>query len=230
MPRRPLIGLLLALALVGVPTAAAGGPFDQIVGVGARGAWRAVRLEPTGSRSDAALSGTAAPAPQGGYVRVYPFVGYLPAVPGRYYPGSQVLCLYWREPVSNCSRLTSTGKALLSPFASLPLREVPPTQPIAVRYGPHLLRYADGNIFAALELALERPSVASSEPPNGIGLAVTWHGPRASLRPPKLSLTPSGVYSSHRLFRLTRGPWCYLAGNLPDASASIIEATTRICR
>jgi hypothetical protein len=230
MPRRLLIALLVALALVCVPSAAAGGPFERIVGVGAHGAWRAVSLNQTGSRSDTALSGTAARVPRGGYVRICPFTGDLPAIPGRYYPGTQVLCLYWREPVSNCSRLTAAGTTLLSPFVSLALRQLPPTAPVAVRYGSRLLRYADGNIFAALELALERlPLAPSPTPPNGVKLAVTWHGPIASRLPGKLLLTATGVYTSRRLFPLQRGPWCYLAENLPDASVSLIEATARVC-
>jgi hypothetical protein len=228
--RRLLITLLVALALVFIPGAAAGGAFERIVGVGAHGSWRAIALNQTGARSDAALSGTAAPVPRGGYVRIYPFIGALPAIPGRYYPASQVLCLYRREPVSNCSRLTAAGKTLLSPFASLPLRQLPPTAPVAVRYRSRLLRYANGNIFAALELALERPALSrSTPPPDDIKLGVTWRGPRASRLPGNFFLTPTGVYTSRRLFPLQRGPWCYLAENLPDASASLIEATSRIC-
>jgi hypothetical protein len=229
--RRFLITSVVALALVSVPGATAGGAFDRIVGVGAHGVWRAISLEQTGSRSEAALSGTAAAAPRGGYVRVYPFIGGLPAIPGRFYPASHVLCLYWREPVSNCSRLTAAGMRLLSPFVSLPLRQLRPTAPVAVRYRSRLLRYANGNIFVALELALERPALAwSKRPPYAVKLGVTWRGPRASRLPRDLFLTPTGVYRSHRLFRLQRGPWCYLVGNLPNVSASLIEATNRVCR
>src|SRR5256886_9048192 len=101
-------------------------------------------------RSDAAFSGSAVAVPRGGYVRVYPFIGGLPAIPGRYYTASHVLCLYWHEPVSNCSRLSANGVTLLSPFVSLPLRHLAPTAPVAVRYRSRLLRHANGNIFAAL--------------------------------------------------------------------------------
>jgi hypothetical protein len=227
---RVLITVLVSLALVAVPGAIAGGAFERIVGVGAHGASRAISLSQTGTRSDVALSGDATGVPRGGYVRVYPFIGGLPAIPGRYYPASHVLCLYWHEPVSNCSRLTAAGMTLLSTFNSLPLRQLPPTEPVAVRYRSRLLRYANGNIFAALELALERPALARSlAPPDAIKLGVTWRGPRASRRPGRLFLAPTGVYTSHRLFPLRHGPWCYLAENLPHASASLIGATTRIC-
>jgi hypothetical protein len=228
--RRLLITLIVAVALIFIPGAAAGGAFERIVGVGAHGAWRAISLNQTGARSETALGGTAAAVPRGGYVRIYPFIGALPAIPGRYYPRSRVICLYWHEPVSNCSRLTAAGMTLLSPFASLPLRRLAPTAPVAVRYRSRLLRYANGNIFAALELALERPALAQSpRPSDAIRLRVSWRGPWASRLPGSLFLTPTGVYMSRRLFPLQRGPWCYLAGNLPDASASLIQATSRVC-
>ncbi len=229
--RRLLVSLVAVLALVSVGGATAGGPFQRIVGVGANGAWRAISLQRSGVRSDAALSGAAVPVPRGGYVRIYPSIGGLPGVPGRYYAAAHVLCLYWHEPVSNCSRLGDAGIRLLSPLARLPLRLLAPTVPVAVRYRSHLLRYADGNIFAALELALERPAlVRSSVPRDAIRLAVTWHGPEAARMPLDLALTPSGVYTGNRLFVLPRGPWCYLAANLPDPSALQIEAANRVCR
>jgi hypothetical protein len=142
-----------------------------------------------------------------------------------------LLCLYWNEPVSNCSRLGAAGVRLLAPLAGLPLLYAAPTTPVAVRYRSRLLRYADGNIFAALELALERPPLFRSLlPPNAIALTVVWRGPNATRRPSQLFLTPAGVYAPKHLFPLQRGPWCYLAVNLPAASASLIEATTRICK
>lgn len=218
-------------AFVSVPGAVAGGSFERIVGVGANGAWTAINLNRTGPRSDAVLGGRRAVAvPSGGYVRTYPFIGGLPAIPGRFYPAAHVLCLYWHEPASNCSRLDPAGTRLLAPLARLPLRRQAPTTPIAVRYRSRLLRYADGNIFAALELALERHAQArSSMPRNAIALTVTWRGPDAAFRPHQLFLTPIGVYTQTRLFPLQRGPWCYLSGGLPNASASLIEATPRVC-
>jgi hypothetical protein len=231
MTQRIFIVLLLAAAVVFVQGAKAGGAFERVVGVGADGEWRTIALDRSGPRSESVLSGRAVAVPTGGYVRVYPFTGGLPAVPGRFYPAARVLCLYWHEPVSNCSRLGDAGMRLLSRLDRLPLLERPPTAPVAVRYRSHVLRYADGNIFAALELALERRGLArTSLPPHAIALRVSWRGPSASDRPGRLFMTPTGVYASHRLFPLERGPWCYLAANLPDASAALIEGTARVCR
>jgi hypothetical protein len=228
--QRPLTAVIATAAFVSVPGAVAGGPFARIVGVGANGAWDAIKLDQTGPRSDSALGGKAIAVPSGGYVRVYPLIGGLPGIPGRFYPAAHVLCLYWREPVSSCSRLGGAGNSVLAPFAALPLRHGAPTSPVAVRYRSRVLRYADGNIFAALELALERHALRrSSTPRNAIALTVTWRGPDAAHRPRKLFLTPVGAYTSKRLFPLQRGPWCYLAGNLKDASFNLIAAIARMC-
>jgi hypothetical protein len=222
--------IFITAAFFSVPAAVAGGSFERIVGVGANGGWAAIKLNQTGPRSESVFGGRAVTVPAGGYVRIYPFIGGLPAIPGRFYPAAHVLCLYWHEPASNCSRLGADGTMLLARFAGLPLRRRVPTTPVAVRYRSHLLRYADGNIFAALELALERHALSrSSVPPNAIALTVNWRGPDIASRPRQLFLTPVGVYTPSHLFPLQRGPWCYLANNLPNASASLIEVTTRIC-
>jgi hypothetical protein len=224
-----LIGATVVVALSSVSRGIAGGSFERVVGVGARGASAVIQLNQTGPRSDSNLGGAAVAVPTGGYVRVYPFIGGLPAIPGRFYPAAHVLCLYWQQPVSNCSRLNPAGRRLLAPLVSLPLRYQPPTVPVAVRYSG-LLRYANGNIFAALELAVERPPLfRRSVPADSLALMVTWLGPSAGQRPHQLFLTPVGVYVSKRLFPLRRGPWCYLADNLNNASASLIEAVTRVC-
>jgi hypothetical protein len=233
MHARLLIALIGYVALAGVPDASAGGSFERIVGVGANGGSRVIELEQSGPQSDSALGGPAVAVPRSGYVRLYPFIGGLPAVPGRFYPADHVLCLYWHEPASNCWRLRRAGQQLLAPLAKLPVWHRAPTTPVGVSYRSHLLPYADGNIFAALELALERPWVRdTSAPPDGVELTVTWHGPTAVSRPRRLLLTPTGVYTPGRLFPLQRGPWCDLAGRLSDeksASALLIEAVTRDC-
>lgn len=226
--------LLLAIGLTVLSSArgaSAGGSFERIVAVGADGASRSVTLSQSGPRSEAAFQGSPVAVPAGGYVRLYPWIGWLPAIPGRYYPRAQVLCLYWHEPVSNCVRLSAAGRHLLLPFAALRLRTVAPTTVVAVRYRSHLLRFADGNVFAALELALERPPYAAAAPPaNAVRLTVRWRGPGASRMPATLWLAPNGVYATGQRYNLPQGPWCYLAGNLPDPTADLIEATARVCR
>jgi hypothetical protein len=214
-------------ALVAPLSGLAGGSFERIVGVGAGGAWSAIELD----RSDAVLRGAPVKVPAGGYVRVYPMIGDLPAVPGRFYVHEHVLCLYWREPASNCSRLGADGARLFAPFAHLPLRHGRPTAIVDVSYRSRTLRYANGNIFAALELALERPARAvASARSNAVPLTVRWSGPESARLPRKLYLTPAGVYRAKRLFPLARGPWCYLVENLPNAPAPLVEATAHLCR
>lgn len=231
MPQHFVWLVLMALALGATEGAQAGGSFERIVGVGANGSSAVIKLEQTGPRSDSTLNGRPVPVPKGGYLRLYPFSGELPAIPGRLYPASNVLCLYWHEPASNCLRLSSAGSRLLAPLASLPLRRSPPTVPTEVRYRSHVLQYADGNIFAALEMAFERRSHAvPSAPADAVALAVTWRGPAARERPRAIMLTPLGAYTHGRLSPLQRAVWCYLAGNLPAnlEPPSLIEAAANM--
>src|SRR6266581_1072982 len=96
MKRRMLVGCIVIGAIVGMALTSAsrgvtGGSFERVVGVGARGASAVIKLNQTGSRSDSNLGGAAVAVPAGGYVRVYPFIGGLPAIPGRFYPVEHVL-------------------------------------------------------------------------------------------------------------------------------------------
>jgi hypothetical protein len=217
----------------GAVACGAGGASEQIVAVGANGQTELLALRQTGPRSESALAGTPVPVPTTRYIRIYPFIGQLPAIPGRFYPHEGVLCLYWHEPASNCVRLTGAGLRLLAPLTSLKPKKEPPTVPVRVSVRSHVLRYADGNIFAALELAAEERSARRrTAPADGIKLTVSWRGPAAAKRARRLILSPHGVYARGRLAPLPRGVWCYLAWNLPDAvtSAALIETTSRICR
>jgi hypothetical protein len=214
------VGVVLAAA----SPAGAGGSFERIIGVGANGNSLEIALRPTGPRSESMLAGPPVPVPRGGFVRLYPLIGGLPADPGRYYRPSHVLCLYWHEPVSGCMRLGRPGIDLLSQFDSLPLRHLAPTMPVEVDYRSHRLRYANGNVFAALELAFERRRVVRRTAPRcAIRLTVQWKGPRAPERPSTLWLAPGGVYVRHRFSRLPRGTWSYLAANLPHEARALPE-------
>jgi hypothetical protein len=230
--RRPLALAATVLAFLLVSSSSlAGGSFERIVGVGARGVTRTIALRANGPRSDSVLYGRAVAVPAGAYVRLYPFIGDLPAVPGRFYPAAGVVCLYWHEPASNCMRLGSDGRSLLRAFASLPLRRERPTTVVAVWWRGSLMRRADGNVFAALELALERRPVArSARPHDAVALKVRWRGPRRKERPARLLLAPRGVYVAGRLYPLPREIWCFVGGGLSAAPASLVEATTRRCR
>ena len=214
-----VLGLSISLALGGA--ARAGGPFEQLVGVGADAHWRTIRLAPTGARSDAALfrGGERVPVPRSGYVRLFPVIGGLPGIPGRYYPG-RALCLGWHDPVDlDCRRLGPAASHLLRPFEALPLRTLRPTVAVEVRHRSRVLRYADGNVFAALELALDRrPKCCPAPPRAAVPLEVRWRGPAAAKRPREVRLGPQGVYARGRLYPLGRGVSSYVAINLPPRS------------
>lgn len=224
------ISLVAGAAFVIASPASAGGSFEQIVGVGANGRSQTIQLRQTGLRSEAVLTGSKTGVPRGGFVRLYPMIGELPADPGRFYPVAHVLCLYWSEPASNCRHLGAAGIRLLLPFAKLPLRYREPTAPVEVRYRNRRLRYANGNIYAALELASERSATRrASPPPHSIQLEVRWEGPQARRRPSTVWLAPHGVYTPRRFSRLPLGSWCYLTFNLPHPSAALLEANNRLC-
>jgi hypothetical protein len=225
---RTLAALVVAAGAV-VPAASAGGSFERVVGVGSNGRSAVITFQ-AGS-ADEVFAGKPTAVPTGRYVRIYPFVGDLPAIPGRFYPSARVVCLYWHEPASGCSTLGADAREVLAPLTRLARFGEAPTVVVAVSRRGRLLPYADGNVFAALELALERPAIRRpTSPPNGITLAIRWQGPQAGSMPRELTLTPIGAYGAGRLHPLGRGPWCFLAGHLRGAPAELIEATARICR
>lgn len=212
-PAAVLAAILLA------PAAQAGGPFERIVAVGAGGGSSTIELSPSGPRSEAALSGVAVNAPAGGYVRLYSFIGPLPAEPGRFYPASHVTCITWKSAPLGCVRLGNAGLRLLEPAGRLPLRHDGLTAPISVSFAGHVLPYANGNIFAAFELAFELPPAAAVQPvrsDDAVPLSVVWRGPAAHSRPQALLLTPTGIVANGVLRPLGRGIWCYLSVNIPD--------------
>lgn len=210
--------LLAVLLAVASGVARAGGPFERVIGVGGHGRWGVIELAPTGPRSDRSLfrDRPRARAPRAGYVRLFPILGGLPGIPGRFYPRGHILCLGWHEPAVDCRRLPAEGMRLLSPFARLPLRTALPTVVTAVRHDSGLPRYADGNVFAALELALDRRATCCARAPAAaVSLAVAWRGPTASIRPHRVRLGPRGVYVRRRLYPLPTGVWRYVVANLP---------------
>jgi len=94
---------------------------------------------------------------------------------------------------------------------------VRPTVAVEVRHRSRVLRFADGNVFAALELALDRrPVCCSLAPRDAVRLGVVWRGPGAAARPRQLALGPRGVSTGGRLYPLPVGVWCYVVINLPE--------------
>jgi hypothetical protein len=122
-----LVAIALVAAMAAPATGHAGGPFEQIVGIGARAQSTQLKLAASGTRSEDSLRGRRTHAPGVGYVRIYTLIGGLPGIPGRYYPMTGVLCLSWNEQPSNCAKLESPGRRLLAPLARLSRLHRPPT-------------------------------------------------------------------------------------------------------
>ena len=224
MRRSTLLGFAWVVAIVsafGIAGSAprnadAGGPFTRLIGVGEDGEWREIRLAAKGLQSDASLfrGGTPLALPEGGHVRLFPTIGGLPGIPGRYYPAERVLCWSWRQPDRDCWRANGTAVRLLAPLASLPRWEHAPTVLAELRYGGRLVRPALANLRVALELAFDRRGVAAAKvPASALRFTGRWRGPQAALRPHRFALGPLGVYSGGLLHRLESGAWAFASAN-----------------
>lgn len=225
--------LLVALGLAGsaAPPAGAGGPFQLLIGVGPGGEEGAIRLAPSGQRSDASLfaGGGRVARPRGGYVRLFPTIGGLPGIPGRYYPAARVLCWSWRQPDRDCWRANATAVRLLAPLADLARRGQEPTVVAELRYQGRRVRLALANLLVGLELALgRRPTPAERPPSKAIRFAARWRGPLASLRPRRFALAPNGVYAGRFRYPLERGVWAFANANrLAGATTAGLTAPAR---
>ena len=220
-PRRCLpwlFALTLMVAFAAPPPGYAGGPFEQIVGVGAAGQWTRLKLAPSGPRSEDSLSGHSTRASGVGYVRIYTLIGRLPGLPGRYYPATGVLCLSWREPPSNCQQLQPGGRRLLAPLARLARFRRAPTRLVRVMPAVGALRTT--NVHLGLELALARRPVprAQTPRPGALTLTLIWRGPAADQRPRRVLLDARGVWASGHLYPAPGGVWPYIAANAPPQS------------
>jgi hypothetical protein len=206
------------------PPGYAGGPFEQIVGVGAAGQWTRLKLAPRGPRSEDTLSGRSTRASGVGYVGVYTLIGGLPGIPGRFYPATGVLCLSWGELPSNCQQLQSGGRRLLAPLSRLARFHRAPTQLVGVKPAAGVLRTR--NVHLGLQLALARRPVPRSQPPPPGALALTliWHGPDAAQRPRRALLDARGIWASGHLYPAPRGVWPYIAANATGPRGSLIIA------
>ena len=207
-----------------MPPANAGGPFEQLIGVGTGGTSIVVRLARSGPRSDASLfaGGRRIAVPTGRYVRLFPSIRGLPAIPGRYYPARRVLCWSRQQPDRDCWRASATAVRLLAPLERLPRRGAEPTVLAELRFQRRRVRPALANLVVALELAFERGSVpAGAVPARAIRFSGRWRGPAAARRPGRFALGPAGVYARGLLYRLDRGVWSFAAANgLSGATAA----------
>jgi hypothetical protein len=223
-----LVAIALVAAMAAPATGYAGGPFEQIVGIGARAQSTQLKLAPSGTRSEDSLRGRRTHAPGVGYVRIYTLIGGLPGIPGRYYPTTGVLCLSWNEQPANCTKLESPGRRLLAPLARLSRLHRPPTRLVGVTPATGVLRTA--NVHLGLELALARHPSANAQPPSPGALALTlnWRGPDANQRPEHVRLDARGVWAQGHLYPTPHGVWAYIAGNAPPhTTAGTTKPATR---
>lgn len=210
------IGSAFGVAGAAPRSADAGGPFARLIGVGEEGEWREIRLAAKGPQSDASLfrGGRRMALPTSGYVRLFPTIGGLPGIPGRYYPADHVLCWSRRQPDRDCWRANATAVRLLSPLASLRRRRQTPTVLAELRHRGQLVRPALANLRVGLELGFARRGVpAATIPPTALRFTGRWRGPEAGLRPRRFALGPLGVYSGGLLHRLGRGVWGFAYAN-----------------
>ena len=228
------VAFLAAIGLAGsaAPTAGAGGPFERMIAVGTDGSWRAIRLAPSGPRGDASLlaGGRQVARGAGGYVRLFPTIGGLPGIPGRYYPGARVLCWSWRQPDRSCWRASPAAVRLLAPVAALPLWTEPPTVLAELRYRGRRVRPALANLLVGLELALERRGVPvkTSVPGSALHFTARWRGPDAAGRPRSFALGPDGVYAGGARYPLERGVWAFAVANgRPGATTAGLTVATQ---
>ncbi|HET7647980.1 MAG TPA: hypothetical protein VFK17_05370 [Gaiellaceae bacterium] len=219
----PLLAAIVAVGGAGARPASAGGSFARLVGVGANGASVEIRLAASGPRSDASLfaGGAGVAAPQGGYVRLFPLIGGLPGIPGRYYPTARALCWSWHQPDHDCRRADPTARRLLSPLTSLPRWKLEPTTLSRLEYRGRQVRPALDNLLVALELAFDRrpvPADASRPGADAFPFVGRWRGPQAHERPSRFTLGRRGVYSRGLLYPLDRGVWAFVDANRVPAA------------
>jgi len=197
-----VVGLTFGATLV--PASYGGGKFEEIVAIGKGGATRTITLAKRGARSDSSLfHGKAMRRPNDGYLRVFPFIGGLTGIPGRFYPREGVLCLSWTDQPAGCRALGAAGQRLMSPLRNLPLRTAPPTSPIGFRGKFQSYSWARRNVLVAIEMGFDRrPHCCEARPTEAIPVVVTWRGPLAAHRPNAFALTPAGIYSRRAVYPL----------------------------
>lgn len=216
---------LLAVGVLGGAAprpASAGGPFARLIGVGSSGDSLEITLQRSGARSDASLFSGGPPlaVPSGGYVRLFPLIGGLPGVPGRYYPAAQALCWSWQQPARDCQQADATARRLLAPLRTLRPWQAPPTVLTGLDYRGRRVRPALANLLVALELAFDRRPVRATGSPGTAAFSFVgrWQGPQARLRPRRFTLGPQGVYSGGLLYRLDPGVWAFANANRVPAA------------
>jgi hypothetical protein len=205
----PIVALLAFAA-----SAQAGGAPERIIAVGGNGHWASI---PLGQNEGDALDalGPSVPRPSTGFVRVYPLIGELPGLPGRFYPSAGTFC--WDRPGAlgrpgSCHRTgPKTVRVLRSTSRLSPLHATTNV----VRMTQCGVDKGLTNVAVGIELAFERGlSRPTRFPVHAFQLEVTWLGPEANQRPRIVFVTPAGIFARGRTYRAPRGVWEFAQANL----------------
>ncbi len=157
----------------------------------------------------------------GAYLRLF-FVGPgdFPANPARYYPA--LGCITdWLAPRS-CRAISRPLARLLRATRALPRFNEPPTVLARIAYLGSRRAFLGAlktplALADEVDLAVDRTPTTNVAPPQRcFPFSGSWHGPRASVRPRRFWLCPTGIYSHGTLYRLERGVWEWFALNVQD--------------
>jgi len=217
--------LAAALVLLASSSVAAKG-FTRLVVVGSDGRW----IEVHGPESLIGGYGDVSRRrATGAYLRLF-FVGPgdFPANAARYYPALRCMA-DWSAPES-CRAISPRLSRLLHRTGALPRFNEPPTVLARISYLGR--RAFSGPLASPLALTDDFELAADRTPKRNVALPQRcfsftgrWRGPRASVRPRRFYLCPTGMYSRGTLYRLKRGVWEWFALNVADLPIAAHTAT-----
>jgi hypothetical protein len=185
---------------------------DRFVVVGAAGSSASFHTNSGDSQLFYWITGPAKPS--GAFVRIYPMFQGLPGLAGRFYPASNAVC--WDEPNRRgfrgpCQTAHQAVQGRLRRVVTPRLHDVTVAEQVT-QWGVAIRM---PNVATAIELAFERGwTRAAPFPRVAHQLEVRWRGPRASVRPKTVFLTPHGVWARGRMHLLSRAVYRFAALNL----------------
>jgi hypothetical protein len=198
---RGLAALVLTLAALTVVSAADAKQFVKLIALGDGGTW--TELRGATFSPYVGVFRRVEERPTGGYLLVYPVLDRgLVAQPGRYFPGSGVLCSSWdRAEVGEC-RTVSVQIAAALDGAGLRAIVGEPTMLTRLDVaGREATLKSNGAAAVEIAFARWRLSRPLARRPRGCLTArATWSGPDAAARPTRFCITSRGVWKKGRFY------------------------------